>query len=467
MLLSMVKRLMKNVKKIMAKHKSEILPDKKIKDNVRRELGFDGAQYSAAYAHGGEQTADVRRNKIIVLCAAALAVVLLLGAIIPALMKNRKPITPSVSNKFAQITDAASFYAYGAASVGTLLASSDSLPTVRKLSDSLPTVRKLSASLPTVRKLSASAEIEKSRLTTVNRYMSLVESLLSEQNIVSNMISGERGYRYGMTVKHTDLHGNEISYRLYYDKYPTATESEDKNYYGINRDDKISKLKTSDGESPDYKAYNGYKIDNAYNIDKNNDKTEKDYSIKGILLIGGAEYFVEGVYETENDGGESESELYFKAFTNAEKTSYIEVRQKHERETKSDETEIEQEYVYSVYVDGVLTERTEIEYETEKDELELKMSVTKDGETETILFKGEFENGERILRARGKVNGQTVSFRVYVLNDGYRYVFDDGSFSDFERDDDDDDDDNEDNNDDGDDDDSGKESGDDEEESDD
>lgn len=448
---------MKNVKKIMAKHKSEILPDKKIKDNVRRELGFDGAQYSAAYAHGGEQTADVRRNKIIVLCAAMLAVVLLLGAIIPALMKNRKPITPSVSNKFAQITDAASFYAYGAASVGTLLASSDSLPTVRKLSDSLPTVRKLSAS----------AETEKSRLTTVNRYMSLVESLLSEQNIVSNMISGERGYRYGMTVKHTDLHGNEISYRLYYDKYPTAAESEDKNYYGINRDDKISELKISDGESPDYKAYNGYKIDNEYNIDKNDDKTEKDYSIKGVLLIGGAEYFVEGVYETENDGGESESELYFKAFTNAEKTSYIEVRQKHERETKSDETEIEQEYVYSVYVDGVLTEQTEIEYETEKDELELKMSVTKGGETETILFKGEFENGERILRARGKVNGQTVSFRVYVLNDGYRYVFDDGSFSDFERDDDDGDDDNDDNDDDGDDDDSGKESGDDEEESDD
>ena len=451
---------MKNVKKIMAKHKSEILPDKKIKDNVRRELGFDGTQYTAAYAHGGEQTADVRRNKIIVLCAAALAVVLLLGTIIPVLMKNRKPIVPSVSNKFAQITDATSFYAYGAASVGTLLASSDSLPTVRKLS----------ASLPTVRKLSASAETEKSRLTTVNRYMSLVESLLSEQNIVSNMISGEHGYRYGMTVKHTDLHGNEISYRLYYDKYPTATESEDKNYYGINRDDKISKLKISDGESPDYKAYNGYKIYNEYNIDKNDDKTEKDYSIKGILLIGGAEFFVEGVYKTENDGGESESELYFKAFTNAEKTSYIEVRQKHERETKSDETEIEQEYVYSVYVDGVLTERTEIEYETEKDQLELKMSVTKGGETETILFKGEFENGERILRARGKVNGQTVSFRVYVLNDGYRYVFDDGSFSDFERDDDDGDDDNDDNDDDGDDgddDDSGKESGDDEEESDD
>ena len=62
------------------------------------------------------------------------------------------------------------------------------------------------------------------------------------------------------------------------------------------------------------------------------------------------------------------------------------------------------------------------------------------------------------------MNGQTTRFRVYVLKDGYRYVFDDGSFSDFERDDDDD---NDDNDDDGDDDDSGKESGDDEEESDD
>ena len=54
------------------------------------------------------------------------------------------------------------------------------------------------------------------------------------------------------------------------------------------------------------------------------------------------------------------------------------------------------------------------------------------------------------------MNGQTTRFRDYVLKDGYRYVFDDGSFSDFERDDDDDDD-----NDD--DDDSGKENGDDEE----
>ena len=93
---------MKNVKKMLTQHKSEILPDEKIKDNVRHELGFDGAQYSAAYAHGGERTADVRRNKIIVLCAAALVVALLLGTIVPALMKNKKPITPSVSNKFAR-----------------------------------------------------------------------------------------------------------------------------------------------------------------------------------------------------------------------------------------------------------------------------------------------------------------------------------------------------------------------------
>lgn len=32
---------MKNVKKMLTQHKSEILPDEKVKDNIKRELGMD------------------------------------------------------------------------------------------------------------------------------------------------------------------------------------------------------------------------------------------------------------------------------------------------------------------------------------------------------------------------------------------------------------------------------------------
>ena len=84
---------------------------------------------------------------------------------------------------------------------------------------------------------------------------------------------------------------------------------------------------------------------------------------------------------------------------------------------------------------------TVIEYEAEKDEIELKLSITKDGKKETLLFNEENENGERVLHVRGDVGGKSVNFKVYIRQNTYHYVFEDGTSSDLERDEDDDDDD--------------------------
>ena len=46
---------MKNIKKLLAQQKSEILPDDKIKDNIKQELGFEQKQTSLVYAHNGKQ----------------------------------------------------------------------------------------------------------------------------------------------------------------------------------------------------------------------------------------------------------------------------------------------------------------------------------------------------------------------------------------------------------------------------
>ena len=394
---------MKNVKKLLARYKSEILPDEKIKDNIKRELGFDDKECSLVYANGGERVADSRRrNKIITVCASALIVILVLGILIPVLLnKHRDTEFPSIVNKFTQITDADSFYAYGAVSVGTILSSSFS----QSVSPSTRSVCKIvSASVPektNSAKLSAAADNDPEQLANVNRYMPLVESLLSEKKIEASSISGEYGYNYGMTATYTDLRGISVSYRLFYDKFPIKTDSDD-------------------------------------------DKSKKNYSISGILLIGTAEYPAEGLYKTETEDDETESDLYFKAFTNADKTSYIEARHKYETEKEKDKTEIEQEFVYSVYKNNKLIERTVVEYESEKDDLELKMSISKDGKTDTLKFKGKIENGKNILIAKGIINGQSLRFRVLMQQDGYRYVFDDGSFSDLDRDDVDDDDDDDD-----------------------
>lgn len=391
---------MKNVKKLLKEHKSEILPDKKTKDNIKRELWTEDKQYTLTFAHGGERTADERRrNKITRLCVAALIIVLIFGALVPVLLSTRRKSNfPMALNKFAQITDADSFYAYGAASVGNILSVSGAQPVSAYASAVRNVARSNVAGVTGFSKKSANSvfDSERLRLAAVNRYMPLVENLLSEKSIDRKTVSGEYGYSFGMTVEYVDLRGDVVSYRLFYDKIPVRTDSED-------------------------------------------DETKENYSITGVLFVKNAEYPVEGSYETEIDGNESESELCFKAFTSADKTSYIEARQKNENETEFGETETEREFVYFVYDNGVLVERTVIEYESEKDELELKVSISKNGTAETLLFKSEEENGKRIFDVCGDLNGQAVRFRVYIRQEGYRYVFDDGSFSDFNSDDDDDD----------------------------
>ena len=376
---------MKKIKKLLSEHSAEILPDKHIKDNIKRQLGYEEKEVSLSYAHGGEKTVKENRNKLIALCASVFAVLLALCILLPVFLhKSKAPFFPAPSgNKFADITDADSFYAYGAASIGTILSSEKS---------ATPALQKVRAMSAVVRKNSSE------QIDTINKYMALVESLLSDGAITGEGIAGEMGYTYGMTVSYTDLLGDSVSYVMYYDKVFLEGETED-------------------------------------------DETEESYSLSGKLVIEDTAYPVEGSYETEFSEGETENELYFKAFTDTEKNSYIEVEQETETEEDDGESETEKEYVYSVYSKNKLIEKTEIKYEKEDDELELKMTVSKDGKKEELIFNDETEDGERVLFVRGNIDGRDVRFRIYIRQGNYHYVFENGESSDHDRFDDQDDDD--------------------------
>lgn len=376
---------MKKIKKLLSEHSAEILPDKHIKDNIKRQLGYEEKEVSLSYAHGGEKTVKENRNKLIALCSSVFAVLLALCILLPVFLhKSKTPFFPDPSgNKFADITDADSFYAYGAASIGTILSSEKTATPARQRVRAMSTV---------VRKNSSE------QIDTINKYMALVESLLSDEAITGESISGNMGYAYGMTVSYTDLLGDSVSYVMYYDKIFLEGETED-------------------------------------------DETEESYSLSGILVIEDTVYPVEGSYETEFSEDETENALYFKAFTDTEKNSYIEVEQETETEEDDGESETEKEYVYSVYSDNKLIEKTEIKYEIEDDELELKMTVSKDGKKEELIFNDETEDGERVLFVRGNIDGEDVRFRIYIRQGNYHYVFENGESSDHDRFDDDDDDD--------------------------
>ena len=372
---------MKDIKKMLKAQAKNVLPDEKLKENIKHELGYDAGTADVpvlARADGGTEEKKGKQKVMIPLVALA-AILLVLAIVLPLVLPGTvSPLPLPGGNKFADITNADSFYAYGAASVGSILASEGETSSVRAMKNE-------------------SAHEEK-HIETVNRYMALVEGLLSEDTIEATAVAGEYGYSFGMKIGYTDLLGNAAHYTLYYNKHFLSAEQKD-------------------------------------------DETEEEYAIEGVLEAEGRTYPVRGNYETESEEDETEGELFFRAYLDEAESSYIEVTQEYESENEDGEQEVEREYVYSRYENGRRIERTTVEYESEEGELELKLTIEQEDVRDELVFESARIGGETVLLAEGKLSGEDVRFTVYIREGGYHYVFDDGSSSNHDRYDDDDDDD--------------------------
>lgn len=379
---------MKSVKKMLKEEAKSVLPSGEVKQNILREMGWEEPQREYALAGGGTR-ARAGKKLTVGLIAAFLALAVVLCVLLPVFLRGNSPVSDTL-NKFDKITDADSFYAYGALSAGTLLSSRTDGAAAVSLPDAV-----------SAKALNTARSSEEDTLTSLNRYMSLVESLLGEEDITETAVAPAQGYAFGMEVHGGSLLGGGVTCRLYYDKLYIGGE-------------------TDDGES------------------------EENYSIDGILVTESGTYPVSGTYETETESGESESELFFRAYLDEGRASYIEVREETESETEEGGSETEREFVYTLIENGERAERTTLSYEEEEGELELEMTIERGGSRDTLYFEREREGGEQVLSAHGTLGGQNVRFRVYIRSGQYHYVFEDGSSSDHVRpghDDDDDDDD--------------------------
>lgn len=382
---------MKSVKRMLAERKSEILPDEKVKDRIKTEL-FTDTESRYAAADGGETAAVRRHPRYIAYIACALIAVLAVCIAVPLALRGGTGGTGgglSFWDKFSSINTAEDFYAYGAASVGTLLSTSVA-------SDAAASTASDKTVRPAARKRT-DALGEQQIIDAVNGYMTLVESLLSDGSIShdsADIPEAYADYEYAMTVRYRDMLGRTVAYEMYYDRILTDSEYED-------------------GES------------------------EEEYAIRGVLVVDGVPYPVEGEQETETEDGETESEMQFTAYISSDRRSYISVEQEYESD--------ERQYVYTVCENG-RRETTEVEYESERGEHELKLTVDKAvGGRDEVYFRPANVGGAAIA-ATAYLDGIRADFTVYVEESSYRYEFSDGSFSaadrhggDSEDDDDDDD----------------------------
>lgn len=374
---------MKDVKKLLRQERKSILPDEKIKQNIKDNLNA-GVNYQNV---GGHTMAVKRTNKKVSFMFVAIAVVLIMAfALVGTMLLRKSPagIDDFGLGKFNQITNSESFYCYGAASIGTVISSSTTPATVTNVSAK---TQNIDATHPT-----------DEQMQSINKYMSLAESLLAEGDINHEHLTPIEGYEDGMLISYQDFLGNVVSYEMYINKTPYDKVGDD----------------------------------------------EQEFSIDGILIVDGVNYPVQGRFNEDAEQGETETELYFRAYLS--ETDYIEVTRKAENEVEGGQTENELEYIYTLYSQGNVKERTLVKYEQEGTELDLVITIEANGDQETLVFQTDDDSAQKYMKVSGKINGQDVAFSVYVQDGKYHYVFDDGTSVDLDRnqcdDDDDDDDDN-------------------------
>lgn len=214
----------------------------------------------------------------------------------------------------------------------------------------------------------------------LDRYMALVESLLSDGGFdFSSQTSDREGYAEKTVISYKDMSGDAHDYVMYYNQTLTKSETDE-----------------SDGE------------------------TEENYSIKGVMVIDGADYEIRGERKNESEEGESETETEFVVILGENR--YIRV----EQSVETEDGESEQEYCYSVYENGKLVERSEFSYETEENETELKMTSFKDGKTQVLYFEREIEKGEEVIEIHVGDGKHGKGYIVHIEKDengGNRYSF--------------------------------------------
>lgn len=227
-------------------------------------------------------------------------------------------------------------------------------------------------------------------IATLNEYMQLVEGLLSEDNFVITATendNAEYAYSYKMTAAYRDLNGQKVEYQTYYNRELLGSHADD--------DDEPWEQEVTDV-----------------------------YAVEGVMVIDGTAYPLEGRFVNETEGRESENTHRLKVTLDEANDDYLMVT----LESENEDDESEEEYAYSLYRGGRLAERTTFEYESERGETEIKMTVSDrvNGTNSMFEFERETERGKEIIKIKTGGNGGGAEYIVRVetdANGNSQYVY--------------------------------------------
>ena len=251
----------------------------------------------------------------------------------------------------------------------------------------------------------ASDDEVKGQAKRFNEYFTALDSFLGD-DVVSTVIENNTDSRYDyatkMTVNGKDFNGETVQYIMYYTETLYAPEDVD-----IEEDE--------DGE-----------------------EAESKYRLVGVMVIDGVDYHLEGERSEETETDETETELKIRAYADInDKTSFVQM----EQEYSVEDGETETEYVYSIYVNGVLIEQTAVEFENEiknnKVETEYELEFRSGTSKGKYIVEREIKDDKTSIKVHYNIDGTTGVFHIREIRDQegnkkYEYSYNDGSKQIFE-----------------------------------
>lgn len=247
-----------------------------------------------------------------------------------------------------------------------------------------------------------------------DEYFRMLDCFLDEdafRTTVSENTDEAYAFDYKMTVEGELLDGTAVSHTMYYSEESVGAVSDD-----------------DDDHDDD---------------DRDENEHTEAYRLTGVMVLDGVSYDMSGYrsVETESEHNETEQseELWIRATDPQNARNYVQMDLETETEEEGGSAEQEREYVYSVYADGKLTERTNVDFETENEdgaaETEYTLGILRDGVRSYYeVERAERESGSVTIGVRYRLgSGESGRFVVTQTADGeYVYRTDDGTRIDFD-----------------------------------
>ena len=374
-----------DIKRELKKESDRFAPDPivKIKTAARAEnlLPYDAQQNSEVYTQGNSAVIAKNKRKTIWLFTVFASVIgcliLILSLTLPS--ERNKPFTPTRLHFSAE-----DVYGIGAVSGVKLLKNNMPASAVKSFS---------AVNAIAYTTTEKSADEAKRQAEKFNEYFTALDSFLGDDVVSTSTVANtDSNYDYEtkMTITGKDFNGETVTYTMYYTETLVETNSTDEN-----------------------------------------EETESEYKLVGIMTIDGADYYLEGERSEESEKDESETELKIRAYADKEdKTSYIQMEQEYSVENGETETE----YVYSIYAGGELLEQTAVEFETEnkdgKVETEYELEFRKGASKGKYIVKREVVENKAEIKVKYAIDGKSGEFRIREITDAngdkqYEYTFSD------------------------------------------